>query len=186
MSGTSAVSASFFCSACCSQPFKQCVSLCNSTAFRKLENLSGGDKSVSNAEELSKKLDQIIRRLDLLEELILEKPEYEGLAATLRLAKMGIGMYGEPLKIASRLKNAEEYLRQKPIAQDDISRCIVQALAIKGSLNISAITRQVATMRGKASRRIIRDRVKKLLERGALSKSEGRVPVYALVEKADH
>jgi hypothetical protein len=148
--------------------------------------LSGGDKSVSNAEELSKKLDQIIRRLDFLEELILEKPEYEGLAATLRLAKMGIGMYGEPLKIASRLKNAEEYLRQKPIAQDDISRCIVQALAIKGSLNISAITRQVAKMRGKASRRIVRDRVKKLVERGALSKSEGLVPVYALVEKADH
>jgi hypothetical protein len=28
--------------------------------------LSGGDKSVFNAEELSKKLDQIIRRLDLL------------------------------------------------------------------------------------------------------------------------
>lgn len=185
VSGTSAVSASFL-SSCFSQPFKQCFSLCNSTAFGKLENLSGGDKSVSNAEELSKKLDQIIRRLDLLEELILEKPEYEGLAATLRLAKMGIGMYGEPLKIASRLKNAEEYLRQKPIAQDDISRCIVQALAIKGSLNISAITRQVATMRGKASRRIVRGRVKKLVEKGVLSKSEGRVPVYELVEKTYH
>jgi hypothetical protein len=148
--------------------------------------LSGGDKSVSNAEELSKKLDQIIRRLDLLEELILEKPEYEGLAATLRLAKMGIGMYGEPLKIASRLKNAEEYLRQKPIAQDDISRCIVQALAVKGKLNISALTRQVAAMRGKASRRIIRERVKKLVDAGILLKKVGRVSTYELIEKSDH
>lgn len=140
----------------------------------------------SNVGDLSRKLDQILRRLDLLEELILDKPEYEGLAASLRLTKLGIGMYGEPLKIASRLKNAQEYLRQKPIAQDDMSRCVVQALAVKGPLNISAITRQVASMRGKASRRIVRERVKKLLERGVLSKTDGRVPTYELVEKGDH
>jgi hypothetical protein len=141
-------------------------------------------KAYSSAEELSKKLDQIIRRLDLLEELILEKPGYEGLAASLRLTKMGIGMYGEPLKIASRLKNAEAYLRERSIAQDDISRCVVQALAVKGALNVSAITRQVAAMRGKASRRIVRDRVKRLVEQGVLLKASGRVPAYELVEKA--
>jgi len=140
---------------------------------------SGGSKT----EDLSKKLDQILGRLDLLEQLILDKPEYEGLAASLRLTRMGIGMYGEPLKIAARLKNAEKYLRQKPIAQDDISRCIVQALAVKGSLNVSAITRQVAAMRGKSSRRIVRDRVKMLMQQGVLLKTNGRVPTYDLAEK---
>lgn len=147
--------------------------------------MSRKEKDQAGTDELSKKLDQIIHRLDLLEKLILEKPEYEGLAASLRLTKIGISMYGEPLKIASRLKNAEQYLRQKPIAQDDISRCIVQALAVKGPLNISAITRQVAQMRGKASRRIVRDRVKKLVEQGVLSKNDGQVPVYELIEKGD-
>jgi hypothetical protein len=145
--------------------------------------LASEGRSGSSAEELSKKLDQILHRLDLLEQLILDKPEFEGLAASLRLTRMGIGMYGEPLKIAARLKNAEKYLHQKPIAQDDISRCIVQALAVKGALNVSAITRQVAAMRGKSSRRIVRDRVKMLLQQGVLLKANGRVPTYDLAEK---
>jgi len=148
--------------------------------------LSQGKKPTSSAEELSKKLDQIIYRLDLLEKLVLEKPEYEGLTAALQLTRVGIGMYGEPLKVASRLKSAERYLHQKMIAQDDISRCVVQALAVKGPLNISAITRHVAAMRGKASRRIVRGRVEKLVRRGILLKAEGQIPAYRLVEKADH
>jgi len=134
-------------------------------------------------DELSRKLDQIIQRLDFLEKLILEKPEYADLAAGLQLTKVGIGLYGEPLKIASRLKAAQDYLRQRSIAQDDISRCIVQALAVKGSLNVSAITRQVAAMRGKASRRIVRERVKRLAANGVLMRKNGRVPIYELVER---
>jgi hypothetical protein len=93
-------------------------------------------------------------------------------------------MYGEPLKIAARLKNAQEFLQKKPIAQDDISRCIIQALAIKGPLNMSAITRQVASMRGKASRRIVRERVQKLHKQEVLLRIEGKTPTYDLVNKS--
>jgi hypothetical protein len=152
--------------------------------LEKLDKMSQ-EPPPSNTEELSKKLDQIINRLDLLEKLILEKPEYEGLAAALRLTRVGIGMYGEPLKVASRLKNAERYIRQKQIAQDEISRCVVQALALKGDLNISAMTRQVAAMRGKASRRIVRGRVEKLVKQGILLKTEGQVPSYRLAGETD-
>jgi hypothetical protein len=147
--------------------------------------LSGKKKPASDVENLSKKLDAILQRLDLLEKLIVENPEYQGVAAALGIARFGIGVYGEPLKVAERLKNAETYLRQKSIAQDEISRCIIQALAVKGDLNISAITRQVAAMRGKASRRIVRERVKKLQEQGVLLRKDGKVPTYELVEQAD-
>jgi hypothetical protein len=143
------------------------------------------EKAASNVENLSKKLDEIISRLDLLEKMILENPEHRGVVAAVGLARFGVGVYGEPLKLAERLKNAERYLRRKPIAQDEISRCIIQALAVKGALNISAITRQVTAMRGKASRRIVRERVQKLQEQGVLLKNEGKVPTYELVNKAD-
>jgi hypothetical protein len=87
------------------------------------------EKPVSNVENLSKKLDEIIQRLDLLEKMILENPEHRGAAAAVGLSRLSIGAYGEPLKLAERLKNAERYLRRKPIAQDEISRCVIQALA---------------------------------------------------------
>ncbi len=137
-------------------------------------------------EEVSKKLDQILNRLNLLEELITEKPEFEGLTAALRLTRVGVGMYGEPLKIAARLKDAQAFLQQRVIAQDEISRCVIQALAVKGALNISAITRQVSAMRGKASRRIVRQRVQKLHQLGVLVKVDGKTPTYELANKAAH
>ena len=145
--------------------------------------MSDKKDSENSLEELSKKLDQVLNRLSLLEDLITERPELEGLTAALRLTRVGVGMYGEPLKIAARLKEAQTLLQQKTVAQDDISRCVIQALAVKGALNISAITRQVAAMRGKASRRIVRQRVLKLLRQGVLVRTEGKTPTYDLADK---
>ena len=141
------------------------------------------DQGVSDSlEEVSKKLDAIMKRLDVLETMVLEKPEYADMASSLRLLRLGVRLYDEPIKVLSRMKLAERYIKQPKIRRDEISRCIVQALALKGPLNISGITREVAAMRGTASRRIIRSRLQRLERDGVIRRAEGLGTRYELIE----
>ena len=141
-----------------------------------------GKESDDKLEEIIEKLDSVLRRLEILEKIILENPEYTDLSSSLRLLNLGVRAYGEPLKLLSRVKSAERYLKHSRIRRDEISRCIIQALALRGPLNISAITREVRSMRGKASRRTVRAKLQILRDRGIVRLVEGFGKRYELVE----
>jgi len=71
-----------------------------------------------------------------------------------------------------------------PEIKDTISREIVRVLLDRPDQNISQITELVRSKRGTASRRIIRERIKELEEKGIIqNKIIGSRYVYSLTEK---
>jgi uncharacterized repeat protein (TIGR01451 family) len=73
--------------------------------------------SSSTTGELSKKLNLIMKRLDTLEAIVLENPEYAELAAFLRLTKASVGLYADPLKMATDSQLAERSIEHKTSAR---------------------------------------------------------------------
>lgn len=72
-----------------------------------------------------------------------------------------------------------------PEVKDSISREIVNVLFERGGRNISQITEALRARRGTASRRIVRERLKQLQERGVVYASRSsRETVYDVTEDA--
>lgn len=71
-----------------------------------------------------------------------------------------------------------------PGLKDDISKAILASLFEKGERNISQITEAVKGKRGTASRRIVRERLHDLVEKGVVVASEGaRGHTYRVTEE---
>jgi len=71
-----------------------------------------------------------------------------------------------------------------PEIKDDISREIVRVLMDRPDQNISQITELVRSKRGTASRRIIRERIKDLVEKNIIKKHlKGKTHVYKITDK---
>ena len=129
---------------------------------------------------LNEKLEQMIRRLDYLEAILTESRQYPELARLMGDLRVGAALYGEPLKLIQRLLGVRRYLDRSPESRDEVSRIILNALALKGPMNISQLTREVARERGSASRVTVRKRVHSLISEGVVEKGEGFE--YRLVE----
>lgn len=122
---------------------------------------------------LNEKLEHMIRRLDYLEAILTEGQQYPELARLMGDLRVGAALYGEPLKLIQRLLGVRRYLDRSAESRDDVSRIILNTLALKGPMNISQLAREVAKERGSASRVTVRKRVHNLLEEGIIKKGEG-------------
>lgn len=125
-------------------------------------------------------MNNIERRIERIEELISRYLENEYLeylrhilASYLRL----INIYLEYGRISPTVIFPE--------IKDPISRDIVEILFSSGPLNISQITEEMKKLRGKASRRIVRERLAELVESGIVEFEERKnEKVYFISEYA--
>jgi hypothetical protein len=121
--------------------------------------LSDIEKSLKS---LNEKLNWIIQRLDFLEALLIENEEYPEVVSFLRSIRYGTTLYGEPLKTLERLVSAKQLIES--VSQtDEITKTIINHIALKGPRNISQLAREMKYHRGKASRTTIRKKVKQII-----------------------
>ena len=139
--------------------------------------MSGAEDDLKS---LNEKMERMMRRLDYFEAILTESRQYPELAQLMGDLKVGAALYGEPLKLIQRLLGVRRYLERTPDSRDEISRIILNSLALRGPMNISQMTREVERERGTASRVTVRKRVQDLLEEGAIEKGNGFE--YRLVE----
>ena len=132
--------------------------------------MSGAEDDLKSPNE---KMERMMRRLDYFEAILTESRQYPELAQLMGDLKVGAALYGEPLKLIQRLLGVRRYLERTPDSRDEVSRIILNSLALKGPLNISQMTREVERERGTASRVTVRKRVQDLLEEGAIEKGDG-------------
>lgn len=132
-----------------------------------LSDIEGSLKS------LNEKLDWIINRLNYLETVLTESQQYPEVVDFLQKLKLGTALYGEPLKTLNQIISAR-HLIESTSQKDEISKTILNYIAVKGPKNISELTREIKRQRGKGSRTTIRKRVRQLVNSKALVKKDTR------------
>jgi len=119
---------------------------------------------------LSEQLEAVMRRLDLIEAVLTEQRSYPELAAVMSDLRMSASLYNEPLKLIQRLITLRR-ITQRAEPRDEVSRIILNTLAVKGALNVSELAREVAVTRGSASRVTVRKRLSILIDEGIIKKN---------------
>jgi hypothetical protein len=146
------------------------------------------EESSLTLEEVQDRLDEISKRLARVE-VLMERigPGLEEVTDSARVIREGFEFYDGMVKLMSKFTRAERLeSRYGDLKRDEISWRIIQILDNSRPLNISQLTAAVRAERGTASRRIVRERVNKLVERGILKiveEEDERARYFALVKE---
>jgi hypothetical protein len=132
--------------------------------------------------ELDQKLDTIMNRLGMIERILSDSLQRPELASTISNLRAGVLLVKEPISALERLSAATKYIHRRSVEKDEISRLIIQTLALNGAQNISQIERAIREARGHASRRIIRLRIQNLISEGIVIPGKGRGATYELTK----
>ena len=138
--------------------------------------------SDAKIKDLDQKLTTIMNRLEAIERVLSDSLEHPELASTVSNLRAGVLLVKEPITALERLSAARKYLHRRSVEKDEISRLIIQTLALEGPRNTSEIERAIREARGHASRRIVRSRLRRLMDEGIVQAEKGRGTVYRLVE----
>ena len=126
------------------------------------------------AEDQSKKIEELTARIAELESAVREVARpYSELVDQLSRFQDTVQKYFRLMDLYQRhgVISIETIL---PGVKDPISKDIMRLLLDKPGLNISEITEELRQRRGSASRRIVRDRLGELLEKGMLVERSGK------------
>jgi Fic family protein len=138
--------------------------------------------SDAKIKELDRKLGTIMSRLETIERILSDSLEHPELASTVSNLRAGVLLVKEPIAALERLSAARKYLHQRSVEKDELSRLIIQTLALEGPQNTSQIERALREARGHASRRIVRSRLRRLIDEGIVQPEKGKGTVYKLAE----
>lgn len=128
-------------------------------------------------DEFKETKELLVRVLSKLDELEGRLSSIEDEVKTIEVYRSLLRTYAHVLGIIVSVEKVAE------LVVGELERSIVRILAKKGPLNISQIAEELRKMRGKASRRIISQKLKKLEAQGLVERIEGRGKVYRIARK---
>ena len=137
-----------------------------------MKQLSTEDKYLENRmAELEEKINYVILQINNLQHKVSDSnPELKQMMGLLKILTTSLQVTKAPFAVLSQALSMKEQLvgRFPHLKYDDISESILASLERKERLNISQLTEQVRKERGSASRRIVRERVDKMIEDGII------------------
>jgi uncharacterized coiled-coil protein SlyX len=137
-----------------------------------VKQLSTEDKYLENRmAELEEKINYVILQINNLQHKVSDSnPELKQMMGLLKILTTSLQVTKAPFAVLSQALSMKERLVERfpHLKYDDISKSILASLERKERLNISQLTDQVRKERGSASRRIVRERVDKMIEDGII------------------